>query len=232
MTMLAAPVVVAACLCALVGYLFASAVMTSWRDRTAMAKTDDLRPKLERRRSYEANLKWYKEFIAEVSQLRKQQPVGIGLLYQLDPNYPFNVDPAFYVSSMELKPPPANQAAPTGDFEMKGFSRNKDAIALFLKSLEFAGGAESGSRLFSNLTYEVQEPAALTVAAGQTKLPTIPGSTLSGAGTAAPGVVTWSVKGIYLPVAQFAPKSTPTPGTPAQPGQAATPAPASPKPAA
>ncbi len=219
MTMLAAPVVVAGCIFALIAYLLASSLMTSWRDMNAMAKTDELRPALERRKSYEANLKWYKEFITEVSKLRKQQPVGIGLLYQLDPNYPFNIDPAFYVSDMKL--------APTGAVEMKGFSRNKDSVALFLKSLEFAGGAESGSRLFSDLAYEVQELSAVSVATSQSKLPTISGSTLSGVEKTAPGVVAWSIKGNYVPVAQFVPKPTPA----SQPGQATTPAPAAPKPA-
>ncbi len=222
-TMLAAPVIVTACILAIIAYLFASFLMTSWRDVRAIAKTDELRPALERRKSYEANLKWYKEFIAEVSQLRKQQPVGIGLLYQLDANYPFNIDPAFFVSDMKL--------APTGEVEMKGYSRNKDSVALFLKSLEFASGAESGSRLFSDLAYEVQELASVPVAAGQTKLPTISGLTLAGVEKPAPGVVSWSIKGNFLPVAQFAPKPTPAsqPGAPAQP---ATPAPAAPKPAA
>ncbi len=222
LTMLAAPVIATACIFALIAYLVASSLMTSWRDMRAMAKTDELRPALERRKSYEANLKWYKEFIAEVSKLRKQQPVGIGLLYQLDANYPFNIDPAFYVSNMKL--------APSGEVEMKGFSRNKDSVALFLKSLEFASGAESGSRLFSDLAYEVQELTSVTASAGQAKLPTISGSTLTGVEKTAPGVVAWSIKGNYVPVAQFVPKPTPAPGAPAQPGQAATPAPAAPKP--
>ena len=66
-------------------------------------------------------------------------------------DYPLSVDPSFYVSDMKL--------LPTGGVEMKGLARNKDAIASFLKTLEFAGGPESGSRLFSNLAYEVQEAA-------------------------------------------------------------------------
>lgn len=222
-TMFAAPVIATAGVFALIAYLIVSSLMTSWRDMRAIAKTDELRPALERRKSYEANLKWYKEFITEVSKLRKQQPVGMGLLYQLDANYPFNIDPAFYVSDMKL--------APTGEVEMKGFSRNKDSVALFLKSLEFAGGVESGSRLFSDLAYEVQELASTPVNAGQAKLPTIAGSTLTGVERTAPGVVAWSIKGNYVPVAQFVPKPPPT-GQPGAPAQATTPAPAAPKPAA
>jgi hypothetical protein len=68
----------------------------------ADGKTQELKPAVDRRRSYEANLKWYQEFIREVSLLRRQQPVGIGLLYQLNSNYPFAVDPSFYVSDLKL----------------------------------------------------------------------------------------------------------------------------------
>jgi hypothetical protein len=102
-------------------------------------------------------------------------------------------------------------------------ARNKDAIAAFL-NLEFAGGAESGTRLFSNLAYEVQETPAAATADAQPKLPT--GSTL-GSATAAPGVIVWSIKGNYAPVAEFGPKPSPTPGAPA-PAAAATPAAAPP----
>jgi len=214
MTMLAAPVIAAACILGLISSLFVSWMWTSWRDSRADARTEELKPALERRKSYEANLKWYQEFISEVSQLRKQQPVGIGLLYQLNENYPFNIDSAFVVSEMKL--------APNGEVEMKGLSRNKDAVASFLKALEFAGGAESGSRLFSDLAYEVQEisPGAAP-AQSQAKMPTLTGSTLGSVTGTAPGVVVWSIKGNYLPVAQFAPKpaATAQPGAPAQPGQ-------------
>jgi hypothetical protein len=126
---------------------------------------------------------------------------------------------------------------PSGDVEMKGLARNKDAIASFLKALEFAGGSESGSRLFSNLAYEIQEIAPQAADSGQAKLPTMAGSTLTGGSSVAPGVVRWSIKGNYLPVAEFAPKPPPAnqPGAPAQPGQAQKPVPAptaAPKPAA
>ncbi len=222
-TLLAAPVITAAGILALVSTLFVSMLMTSWRDSRAEARTEELKPALERRKSYEANLKWYQEFISEVSKLRKQQPIGIGLLYQLNDNYPFTIDPAFVVSEMKL--------APGGQVEMKGLSRNKDAVASFLKALEFAGGAESGSRLFSDLAYEVQEiPSASSAPTQQVKLPTLTGSTLSAVTGSAPGVVIWSIKGNYLPVAQFAPK----PPAAGQPGQTPNPALAAPaaKPAA
>ena len=210
MTMLAAPVIVLAVLLALIGELFASNIMTAWRESNADAKTIALKPDLDRRRSYEANLKWYQEFITEVSQLRRQQPVGIGMLYQLDSNYPFNVDPSFYVSDMKL-----TQA---GDVEIKGLARNKDSVAAFLKALEFAGGAESGSRLFGNLAYEVQETVQPQMAAQQAKLPAMAGSTLNATKTA-PGVVSWSIKGNYLPMAEFIPKTATAPGQPGAPAQ-------------
>jgi len=213
MTMLAPPVIVGALLLALVAGLIVSGLFLAVREAQADAKTQELKPAVDRRKSYEANLKWYQEFIREVSLLRRQQPVGIGLLYQLNSNYPFAVDPAFYVSDLKL--------TSNGDLEIKGLARNKDAVASFLKALEFAGGPESGSRLFSNLAYEVQEIGS-PGAQAQVKLPTIPGSTLGGSGAVAPGVVIWSIKGNYLPVAAFNPKpaaNQPVPG--AQPPAAA-----------
>ena len=222
MTMLAAPVIAAACILALIANLLVSMLILSWRDSSAEARTNELRPALERRKTYEANLKWYQEFIAEVSQLRKQQPIGIGLLYQLNENYPFNIDPAFLISEMKV--------SKDGKVEMSGLSRNKEAVTSFLRALEFAGGAESGSRLFSDdLTYEVQETAPPSTV-GQSKLPALTGSTLGGIAVA-PGVVKWNMKGTYLPVAQLIPKPPPAagqPGAPTQPGQTPNPIPAAP----
>jgi hypothetical protein len=201
-------------LLALIAGLILSELFTSVRDARASARTEELKPALDRRNSYEANLKWYQEFIKQVSRLRKQQPVGIGLLYQLNSSYPFSVDNSFYISDMKLMP--------TGAVEMKGYARNKDAVATFLKSLEFAGGPESGSRLFGNLAYEVQEGAPQPVAAsGQTAVPTMSGSIIQ-AGQIRPGVIVWSIKGNYVPMEEFAPPPPPKPGaTPA-----ATPTPA------
>jgi hypothetical protein len=197
------------------GLIFAGFV-TGVRDARATARTQELKPALDRRNSYEANLKWYQEFIKQVSRLRRQQPVGIGLLYQLNSNYPFAVDPSFYVSDMKL--------LPTGGVEMKGYARNKDAVASFLKSLEFAGGPESGSRLFGNLAYEVQEtppPTAAAPTAGQPAAPVMAGSSLS-AKQGRPGVIVWSIKGNYLPMEEFAPPAPVKPG--AQPAKPAAPA--------
>jgi hypothetical protein len=105
---------------------------------------------------------------------------------------------------------------------MKGYARSKDAVAAFLKSLEFASGPESGSRLFENLAYEVQEGAPQPVAvAGQTQMPTIAGSTIAG-GQLRPGVIVWNIKGTYLPVVEFVPPPPAKPG--AAPAPAASPA--------
>ena len=217
-SLVAAPIAVIAVLLAMVVGLLLSGLYINIREQQAMSKTVELKPALDRRKSYEANLKWYQEFIKQVSRLRNQQPVGISLLYQLNSDYPFTVDNSFYISDMKL--------LPTGAVEMKGYARNKDAVASFLKSLEFAGGPESGSRLFGNLAYEVQEGAPQpVVAAGQTAAPTMPGGIIS-ANQVRPGVIVWSIKGTYLPVEAFAPPP-PTkagaPGSPAKPGAAATP---------
>lgn len=100
--------------------------------------------------------------------MRQQQPVGIGLLYKLNTSYPFNIDSSFYVSDLKL----GSSDGKTKCFdcvEIKGLARNKDAITSFLRSLEFAGGPESGTKLFSNLAYEVQETALpIIVTAGNT----------------------------------------------------------------
>ncbi len=203
-TLLAAPLAVAAVLLAMFAGLIFTGIVTGVRDAQATARTQELKPALDRRKSYEANLKWYQEFITQVSRLRKQQPVGIGLLYQLNSNYPFTVDPSFYVSDMKL--------LPAGGVEMKGYARNKDAVASFLKSLEFAGGPESGSRLFSNLAYEVQEAPPVAAAPNQSSVPTMAGSVLT-ANQARPGVIVWSIRGNYIPMEEFAAPP------PAKPGQ-------------
>jgi hypothetical protein len=215
-TILAAPTVALALLFAYTANLVREQVTLAIRESRADAHTQELKPALDRRRSYEANLQWYQEFVKQVSGLRKQQPVGIGLLYQLDSNYPVTIDPSFYVSEMRM--------SPKGDLEIKGLARNKDAIASFLKALEFAGGSESGSRLFSNLTYEVQEgaPAQANVA-GRPGAPAITGSTLTSSNVA-PGVIAWSLRGNYLPVAGLVPPD-PAAKPPGQPpgAPAATP---------
>ena len=215
-TLLAAPVTAVAVLLAIVTGLILSGILTGVRNARATSRTAELKPALDRRNSYEANLKWYQEFIRQVSRLRKQQPVGIGLLYQLNSNYPFTIDPAFFVSDMKL--------LPTGAVEMKGYARNKDAVASFLKSLEFAGGPESGSRLFSNLAYEVQEGQPEAAArAGQGNMPVMTGSLLT-ANRAAPGIIVWTIRGNYVPVGEFLPPAPPKPGTVPVP-TAAVPAP-------
>jgi hypothetical protein len=213
-TLLAPPVTVLAVLLAIVAGLILSEVFTSFREARADARTKELKPALDLRTSIEANLKWYQEFIKQVSRLRKQQPVGIGLLYQLNSDYPFSVDPSFYISDMKL--------SPTGSVEIKGYARNKDAVATFLKSLEFAGGPESGSRLFGNLAYEVQEGAPQPVAAnGQTSpAVTMPGGIIP-ANQLRPGVITWSIKGTYLPMEEFVPPPTAKPGATPAPTPAA-----------
>lgn len=212
LSVLAPPVVTAAVLLALVASMVASYFFTAIREARADATSQELRPALERRKAYEANLKWYQEFISEVSKLRRQQPVGIGLLRDLNSNYPFASDPSFFVSDLKLMP--------NGDLEMKGLSRNKDAVATFLKALEFAGGEKSGSRAFSNLAYEIQEVAAPMAQAAQVNVPKIAGSTLTAAGTA-PGIVQWRMTGNFTPVAEFQPKpaASPKPGAPQPPAK-------------
>ena len=211
--MAAAPVLVIAILLALFADIMRKQTFTAIRDVRAEARTAELKPALDRRKSYEANLKWYQEFITQVSRLRRQQPVGIGLLYQLNSNYPFDIDPSFYVSDMKL--------TDKGEVEIKGLARNKDAITSFLKALEFAGGSESGSRMFANLAYEVQESIQqpqMTAAAGQPTLPSMAGATLT-ATKSAPGIIAWSIKGSFVPVLEFVPpdpKAKPKAKTPAQ----------------
>ncbi|MEO5859983.1 MAG: hypothetical protein ABIR33_13670 [Pyrinomonadaceae bacterium] len=206
----AAPVMAFAILTAFAADIIRERVWLAYRESQADARATELKPALDRRRSYEANLQWYQEFVKQVSLLRKQQPITTSLLYQLDANYPFAIDPSFYVSEMRL-------TSAKGEIEIKGLARNKDAIAQFLKSLEFAGGSTSGSRLFGNLAYEVQEGVVQDVSTGQRPtLPQMAGSTLTGTNVA-PGVVSWTVKGIYLPAAEIAPpdpNAKPAPGAP------------------
>jgi hypothetical protein len=211
MTLLAAPVIATAVIVALTASLFREQIGLTVREVQADSRTTELKPALDRRKSYEANLKWYQEFITQVSALRRQQPVGIGLLYELNKNYPLGTDPSFYVSEMKL--------TPAGAVELKGLSRNKDAIATFLKSLEFAGGEQSGSRLFGNLAYEVQEGVPPNVAA-KPGVASLPGAAVN----APPGVVAWRMSGNYLPMVEFAPPD-PNKKPPAAPAATSAPAP-------
>jgi Tfp pilus assembly protein PilN len=213
LTLVAMPVIVLAALLAIAADIVRSNLLLSWRDARADARAAELIPALDRRKAYETNLQWYQEFIKQVSFLRRQQPVGTGMLYELNPSYPFNTDPSFYVSELKL--------LPTGGVEIKGLARNKDAVTSFLRSLEFSGGAQSGTKLFSNLTYEVQEGVAQQTAATQPSLPSMAGSNLGGA-KPAPGIIAWSIKGNYLPVAEFLPPDPAKnpankPGAPTQP---------------
>ncbi|HVE56569.1 MAG TPA: hypothetical protein VNB22_07055 [Pyrinomonadaceae bacterium] len=218
LSLVAVPVIVLACLLAYAAHLVRSEFALTLREQRADARALELKPALDRRNGYEANLKWYQEFIKQVSSLRRQQPVGIGMLYELNPNYPFNVDPAFYVSELKL--------TKEGGVEIKGLARNKDAVTSFIRSMEFAGGPESGKKLFSNLTYEVQEGIAQPAAPnGQVGFTTMPGSNL-GAAKPAPGIIAWSIKGNYLPMAEFIPPdpakvaAVNKPGVPNQPNPA------------
>jgi Tfp pilus assembly protein PilN len=218
LTLVAMPVVVLACLLAIIADLARAQIMLGVREQSADARTAELKPALDRRNAYEANLKWYQEFIKQVSNLRRQQPVGTGMLYELNPSYPFGTDPSFYISELKL--------LPSGGVEIKGLARNKDAVTSFLRSLEFSGGAQSGTKLFGNLTYEVQEGVAQTPVqtGGQANLPTMAGSNL-GVTKPAPGVIAWSIKGNYLPVMEFIPPDPAKnpankPGAPNQPNPA------------
>jgi hypothetical protein len=217
----AAPVLMLACLVGIVANLIRSQIMTGIRDVRAEVRALELKPAVDRRKTYENNLKWYQEFIKQVSALRRQQPVGTNLLYELNSNYP---DQSFYVSEMKL--------AVTGAVEIKGLATSKDSVTSFLRSLEFAGGSESGKKLFSNLTYEVQEGVDLsnTSTSGQAKLPTMAGSTLSGSNPA-PGVIAWSIRGNYLPAVEFAPPDPNKKPPPNQPPGAANANTANPPPA-
>lgn len=192
-SILAVPTLALACLLAFAASIVFTQIMSGIRASRADEKASELKPALDRRKSYEANLKWYQEFITQVSRLRRQQPAGISLQYQLNSHYPFALDPSFYVSDLKL--------LTNGTVEIKGLARNKDAVTSFLRGLEFAGGAQSGSKLFSNLTYEVQEGTPPTPA-GQ-NLP--PGMSSTMASNLAPGVVAWSMKGVYVPMVEFIP---------------------------
>ena len=218
LAMVAMPVVVLAVLVAMAADIFRTQVMLGVREVSADMRAAELKPALDRRKGYEANLKWYQEFIKQVSSLRRQQPVGIGMLYELNPNYPFNADPSFYVSELRLQP--------NGAVDIKGMARSKDAVTSFLRALEFSGGAQSGTKLFSNLTYEVAEGVAQTAVqpGARPALPTLAGTNL-GANAPAPGVISWSIKGNYLPMAEFAPPdpSKNKPGAPAAQPNAAQP---------
>ncbi|HTK38783.1 MAG TPA: hypothetical protein VL325_09855, partial [Pyrinomonadaceae bacterium] len=61
-SILAGPVMVVAVLLALIAGALWSMLTTAYRDSRATAKTQELKPALDRRNSYEANLKWYQEF--------------------------------------------------------------------------------------------------------------------------------------------------------------------------
>lgn len=212
--LLAAPVMALAMILGIVANNVRGYVTAIIRDQMATSRAVELKPKVDLRNKFEANLKWYQEFVAQIGKLRRQQPVGIGLQYELNDRYPLDADPSFYVSDLKL--------LPNGTVEIKGLARNKDAVSTFLKALESASGSKSGTRLFSSLTYEVQEGTA-PLPPGQQNLPTMPRTQL--VNNLAPGVVAWSVKGNYLPVAEFVPPDPAKNPAATQPPNAAAPRP-------
>lgn len=214
LTLLLGPILLAAFILGSFADLFRSNTMLSLRESAADARLAELKPAIERRKSYENTLKWYQEFIAQVSALRKQQPVAIGMLYDLNSNYPLSIDPGFYISDLKL--------GQKGEVEIKGFARSKDAVTTFLRSLEFWGGEESGQKIFGGLAYEVREGVIQMQSQGAAA-PTMAGSTMSGT-PPAPGVVAWTIKGTYLPVEALAPKPKPKTPPPPPAGTGAAPA--------
>lgn len=213
LTLAAPPVLFVAIFLAMTVNLVASQLMLSFRESGADARAAELKPALDRRRNYEATLKWYQEFITQVSALRKEQPITIGMLYDLNAGYPMAVDPNFFVAEMKL--------SRKGELELKGYSQNKDAVTTFLRALEFSGAEESGKKKFTNLAYEVKEGVAQQPTGAQA--PSL-GTGSMATGNLAPGVIQWVIKGVYGPVEAIAPKEAPKGRKPGEPA----PAPAAP----
>jgi hypothetical protein len=170
-----------------------SHVMFGFRESAADAKAAELKPALDRRVEYERKIDGYREFIQLVGELRKQQPLTMKLLFQLNDRFPLDVDPGFFVGQLEIDE--------KGQTKMRGLARNPEAVTRFLKSLESAKDETDGELLFEGLTYSVRETGAL--------VPGLERSTSQGSPifrNTAPGIIEWDMSATYLPVKKSLPE--------------------------
>jgi hypothetical protein len=194
MALLAPPVFVLALILGFALNNIGSQVMLGMRESAADARALEMKPALERRTEYEAKIESYREFIQLVGELRKQQPVAMRLLFQLNDRYPLDVDPGFFVGQLEIDE--------KGQTKMRGLARNQEAVTRFLKSLEGARDEADGQLLFESLTYSVRETGA---SGTNPALDRTFAQSNSMFRNTAPGVIEWDMSAVYLPVKKSLP---------------------------
>ncbi len=190
-------------LVAVLAFLFVSWLDTLRDSRTlahraeaASVEAARLKPIADARVSAEGNLNWFVAYIGQIIELRRRQGAAIGLYHDLDARWPLRDDPSFYVSEMKT-----NAA---GVVEIKGFTRHEESFTAFERSLEFSGTDEQGRKIFTNIAYDVRQGgAAVTPGAN------VPAAISSSGGVPPPGVVAWTVRGIYTPLASNSKPPTP-----------------------
>jgi hypothetical protein len=170
--------------------------MLGMRESAADARTAELKPALDRRTEYEAKIESYREFIQLVGELRKQQPVAMRLLFQLNDRYPLDVDLGFFVGQLEMDE--------KGQAKMRGLARNPEAVTRFLKSLEAARDEVDGQLLFEGLTYSVRETGAAGANPAMDR--TFAQNNPIFRNTV-PGVIEWDMSATYLPVKRSLPEA-------------------------
>jgi hypothetical protein len=197
----APPVIVIALIIGFAVNNIGSQILYGFRESAADQRTAELKPALDRRLGYEAKINSYKEFIKLVGELRKQQPVAMKLLFQLNDRYPLDIDPGFFVGQLEMDD--------KGQAKMSGLARNPEAVTRFLKSLETARDEDDGELLFQELTYSVREPGASSNNPAMGRNFDQKNSMFQ---NTAPGVIQWNMTAFYLPVM----RSVPEPEEPAK----------------
>ena len=129
--------------------------------------------------SLKANFGIFKRVLDTLIGLRQRQPGTHQLLLDLNQRWP--ADTSWYVSEVNVK---------GGAIEIKGKTKNEQAITTFAKSLEFSDG------LFTNILTKTNVPGASTSTAPQAATQVVPTS----------NVIEFTINATYAPLA--------TPGKP------------------
>lgn len=169
----AAPLVV---VLAVVLALFVGINLEGWTitraEAAANAEAQVLRPIAEERKAAEANIKWFETVINQVVEMRSKQGGVVRLLDDLNARYPHG-DQTWVVREMT--------ADAAGNVQIKGLTKNEDALYTFYRNLDFSNGLFAGVGLQK----------------GTGGAPAAPGL---GGSQAPAGVIEWTVKATYAPL--------------------------------
>lgn len=167
-----------------------------------------LKPIAQAREKFVNTFNWMQSYVQQIIDLRKRQGTAISLYADLDARWPLADDSTFFSSQLKL--------SSSGALELTGYTKRKDALTALVNSMENAAS------IYAGVNYDIQEGTPALTAAQPP-----PGINLPVAGNTLPaGVIKWTIKALYKPLAPASPQG----GNPAQAPQG-TVAPASTVPA-